>query len=139
MRKILWSCLATLSLVATYLNTDALIPFLRSVVQGPAMLTVVVVSIVANIKVLVTVVSAHKSGATEKVNGQLLVRMQGWIARAEVPAILFLTILPIPMTRTACTLWCSATQSYKGLVALLIANPIHVWTFVLGWDWFLGR
>src|SRR3989344_6946050 len=137
MSKLLWSCLALVSAVATYLNTDALIPALRGFIQGLAMLTVIGVSVVANLKVWLTVTSAERSGATQKMNNvgwiqRIMNWVRQWIERSEVAAIAVFTILPIPGSRAICTTWCSITQSKRGLVALLVANPIHVWTYVLG-------
>lgn len=145
MSRYFWSLLALVSLVATFLNTDTLIPILRGFWHGSAWPLVIVVSVLANAKVALAFFSVGKSGVPQKmgVKHPLLVRFRDWawqwIRKSEVAAIVVLTITPLPLTRTICTAWCSATQSSRGLVALLLANPIHVWTYVVGLDWILGR
>lgn len=145
MSRYFWSILALVSLVATFLNTDTLIPVLRGFVEGPVWITVIGVSILANAKVALAFFSVGKSGVPQKmeVKHPLLVRFRDWawrwIRKSEVAAIVVLTITPLPLTRTICTAWCSATQSSRGLIALLLANPIHVWSYVIGLDWILGH
>jgi hypothetical protein len=133
-----WPVLIGLAMIP--LNTDALIPFLRGFFRGSVLATVLGVSILANAKVIIAYWGVGRSSecAKPQVTNRFLVWTHSCIERWTIPTIAVLTLLPIPGFRSLCTAWCSATQSPQGLAALLIANPVHVWSLVLGWDLILN-
>lgn len=134
-----WPVLVGLVLIP--LNTDFLIPFLRGFFRGSVLATVLGVSILANTKVLISYWGLGKSADHQivpQVKNRFVVGTHTFIQRWTVLAIAILTLLPVPGFRSLCTAWCSATQSPQGLAVLLIANPIHIWSLVLGWDLILN-
>ena len=130
-----------LSLALIPLNTDAFIPVMRGFFRGSALVTVIGVSVLANSKVLLAFWGFGKSSVDKKVpevKHRFLARVNGFIRDWTVLTVAVLTLIPLPGLRSFCTAWCSATQSWRGLTALLVANPIHIWSLVLGWDWVLS-
>lgn len=123
------------------LNTDVLIPLLRGFFPSSVLVTVVGVSILANLKIFLAFHGVGKlnQGQSREPKNRFLLWAWTLIKRSEVLAIVILTIIPFPGLRTVCTAWCSGTQSWQGLTALMVANPIHVWSVVWGLDWILGR
>jgi len=121
-------------LAMVFLNTDFLVPFSRATYQGSALLTVVVISILANAKVVIAFRGLRQVKLPE--SGLWMRRA---VQKCEAPAIVLLALVPFPGLRTFCTAWCSVTQSRVGLAALLLANPVHVWSLVWGSDWILAK
>lgn len=119
-------------------NTDLLILSLRGASKVSAVGIVVMVSIVANAKVLLAFSGFSRLGLGRGLGLGQSDWVTSWIQRAEVPALIALSLIPLPGMRTACTAWCSANQSWPGLVAIMVANPIHILSVVWGWDTLVG-
>ena len=140
LRKFWPALVGLVGVVLIPINTDALILPLRGF-GGSATFVVVGVSILANLKVFIAFHGVKKlnQGQVVEPTNRFLLLVWNLIKRAEVPAIVALTIIPLPGFRTVCTAWCSGTQSWQGLTALMIANPIHVLSVVWGLDMIMGR
>jgi hypothetical protein len=140
-RRVLKFWPALLGLALLPLNTDGLIPFLRGFFGGSVLVTVVGVSVLANSKVLLSFWGFGKTPEIQtlpEAASGVLAKLHKLVRDWTVPAIALLTLVPVSGLRAFCTAWCSATQSRPGLATLLLVNPVHVWTLVLGWDWVLS-